>query len=334
MKTSDVLQHGGNLTEASRIFGAPTDGWVDLSTGISPYPYPIGNPLDGAWTRLPGQQEETDLRAAARVAYGAPDNASIVMAPGTQVLIQQLPHLFKSSNVVVCSPTYGEHSHCWRLVGHQVKETAFTALPDKADIVVVVNPNNPDGVLLPPDTLETWSAEMAKRNGYLIVDEAFADITPKFSVAKSAGRAGLIVLRSFGKFFGLAGLRLGFALCDDIIYDKLSATLGPWSVSGPALDIGARALSDHAWQVSTRQKLADAAERLDQLLSNNALPIVGGTTLFRLIEHPRASDLYKHLAHHGILSRPFDYQPHWLRLGLPAGDADWDRLSKAFKSFP
>jgi len=332
MTTTDLLQHGGNLADAALTFGVPKDGWLDLSTGISPFPYPVADLPPDAWTRLPGRVEETHLRDAALRAYSAPHSASIVMAPGTQILIQQLPRIFDKSCVIIRTPTYAEHAHCWRLAGHSVEAQSFDHLPGGADIVVVVNPNNPDGHTIPPETILLWADEMAARGGFLVVDEAFADVAPDSSVAQFSGRPGLIVLRSFGKFFGLAGLRLGFALVDTPIARRLNAALGPWVVSGPALQIGADALGDLPWQEQARQRLNDSSRRMDLLLSAHDIHAVGGTDLFRLLEDDRAGELYAGLASQGILTRAFDDQPRWLRLGLPANESQWQRLDQAFKS--
>ncbi len=332
MTTTNELQHGGNLAAAERIFGPPKEGWIDLSTGISPFPYPVTDICLDAWTRLPGQTEEIALKAAACRAYGAPENAPVVMAPGTQVLIQQLPRNIEKSRVVIRTPTYGEHAFCWAQAGHVVIEASFSQLPDNADVVVVVNPNNPDGHKISAETILSWSNEMAERGGILVVDEAFADVTPELSIAKYAGRPGLVILRSFGKFFGLAGLRLGFAFSDKTITSRLSSSLGPWAVSGPALQIGAAALNDMDWQNEARHRLSTAARRLEELLSEFSIQTIGRTPLFLLIGDEHAHALYEGLASYGILVRPFDYQPNWLRFGLPALESQWQRLENALKS--
>jgi len=326
MPPSTTLPHGGDLASAARQFAIPEDQWLDLSTGISPFPYPISDLTPEFFCKLPGHTEETTLLAAACAAYGVADTCHAIAAPGTQLLIQQLPRLLPRARVTVRTPTYGEHAHCWHLAGHTITEQDFAELPESADVVIIVNPNNPDGRIFSPDILLTWADDMSRRGGLLIVDEAFADVTPDISVANQVGHPGLIVLRSFGKFFGLAGLRLGFVLADTPIVDRLHRALGPWAVSGPALEIGARALGDIRWQQQTRHKLAASANRLDCLLQDHGLTVIGGTDLFRLVDSEQASALSDNLARQAILTRTFRSNPHWMRLGLPATEVHWQRL--------
>jgi cobalamin biosynthetic protein CobC len=202
-----------------------------------------------------------------------------------------------------------------------------------ADLVVVVNPNNPDGRIVGRDALLALADTLAP--GLLVVDEAFMDVGPSdASLASEVARPNLVVLRSFGKFFGLAGLRLGFALAPPEIAGRLAAALGPWAVSGPALAIGAAALADAAWIAATRMRLAAASRRLDDLLAVAALEAVGGTALFRLVRTPVADALFEHLGAAGIFVRRFAGEPTWLRFGLPGDEPAWQRLAAALRDAP
>lgn len=323
------VAHGGDLAEATRRFGAPAAGWLDLSTGINPTPYPLPEVSPGAWTRLPQSDASTELLLAARACYGAADDCAIVAAPGTQALIHLLPRLRARCRVAVIATTYAEHADSWRAGGHGVTEAGSPSEIGAAEICIVVNPNNPDGHLTSPEVLQSLIETMARRGGWLIVDEAFADVAPGISVAGSAGRRGLIVLRSFGKFFGLAGLRLGFALTDAATAAAIRHALGPWAVSGPAMEIATKALADRDWIRGMRAHLAAAAARLDRLLSGHGLDVIGGTTLYRLVETAHAGALHHGLATRGILTRAFDGKPDWLRIGLPGGEAGFHRLTAA-----
>ena len=238
MKSS--LRHGGDLGAATEKFGTPPDGWLDLSTGINPTPYPVGMLPAAVWQRLPIRDDVTKLDAAARTYYGTPDNTALVAAPGTQAIIQLLPSLRATGTVAIIGPTYGEHGHRWRTAGHDVTEVATLDAAD-ADVIVIVNPNNPDGRTVSPDRLMTVAKQQAARGGWLVVDEAFGDVAPQLSIVPASKEPGLIVMRSFGKFFGLAGLRLGFAIGDPAVIAALADALGPWAVPGPALVLGARA---------------------------------------------------------------------------------------------
>ncbi|MGE5475878.1 MAG: threonine-phosphate decarboxylase CobD [Bacteroidales bacterium] len=317
--------HGGDLTAAEARWGRPAAGWLDLSTGINPWPYPIPALAADAWHRLPGHAEDDALRHAAARRFRAPDAAHVLAGPGTSALIQALPRTRVPDRVDVVGPTYGEHARAWAAAGHRVREVARIEDAD-APVVVVVNPNNPDGRVVLPETLLDRAAAMGAAGGLLVVDEAFGDMTPELSVAPRLG-AGLVVLRSFGKFYGLAGLRLGFLLGLPESLAPLARQLGPWPVSGPALAVGAAALADDAWTAATMTRLDAAAAALDRVLAGAGLSIVGGTTLFRLAEHPRAGELYERLGRAGILVRAFDGRPRLLRFGLPAGAAQLQRLA-------
>jgi cobalamin biosynthetic protein CobC len=268
------------------------------------------------------------LEAAARACYGVPRAAEVVAAPGSQALIQWLPRLRPGGDVAILGPTYSEHGPAWRDAGHRVALVDdFEALAD-ADIAVLCNPNNPDGRILTPERLLALHARLAAKGGWLIVDEAFADAEPATSLAAASGLPGLIVLRSLGKFFGLAGLRLGFALTDQKTGGALAGALGPWAVSTPAAIIGARALGDTAWIAATRQALPERAARLDRLLVGAGFEIIGGTALFRLVRSAGAEALFANLAGAGVCVRRFSDRPEILRFGLPAASA-WERLGAA-----
>lgn len=334
MTRKQPILHGGDPKAAEARFGAPRDGWLDLSTGINPVPYPTSGLPDGMMARLPLKSELDDLLAAARKAYGVPEGAAIVASPGTQALIQMIPTLFEPSAVSVMGPTYGEHVAAWAAAGHRVDDVksicAQAATP--SPFAVVVHPNNPDGRTQTVEGFLAFADEQHDRGGMLVVDEAFCDVMPDMSVTPYAGGEGLVVLRSFGKFFGLAGLRLGFAITTQDIADQLEQKLGPWAVCGPALWAGTRALNDEDWIASTRTRLKADAQRLDQMLVAAGLEIVGGTDLFRLAQSPDARLIFEKLGRAGILVRPFDYQPHWLRFGLPGCKQDWARLEATLMS--
>ena len=331
------IAHGGDMAAAEARFGKPAENglageWLDLSTGINPQPYPFLPPDAAAWLRLPQQAELDGLIAAAAARYGVADPACVVAAAGSQSVLQWLPRLVLPTQVTVLGPTYGEYAPTWRAGGHSVTTVRALDGATNATIVVLANPNNPDGHRYPPEILLQLAEGLQARGGWLIVDEAFADADPEISLAAHAGKPGLILLRSLGKFYGLAGLRLGFALAPAEFAARLAAAMGPWAVSGPALAIGTQALNDAAWAGETRQRLALASARLAGLLRQNGLTLVGGTALFQLASHPEAAKLYEHLGRHGILVRAFEAEPHWLRFGLPAA-RDAARLDAALAAF-
>jgi cobalamin biosynthetic protein CobC len=330
----EPLPHGGDLSAAQRLFADAPKPFIDLSTGINPNPYPLPPLPAELFARLPDAVATACLVAAAATSYGAPSAAHVVPAPGTQILLPLVAGLVRPGRAAILSPTYNEHARAARLAGHSVIETRESAALGDADLAIVANPNSPDGRLIDREALLALAAKLRGRGGILVVDEAFMDVGPPgISLAGDVGRGNLVVLRSFGKFFGLAGIRLGFALLDRPYAVRLAAMLGPWAVSGPALAIGAAALVDTAWIEETRQRLSAAAGRLDGILIGAGLGIPGGTALFRLVRTPAAPALFHHLGRAGILVRKFPHDATWLRFGLPAGEEDWQRLQIAMDAF-
>lgn len=329
--TADGPFHGGDLGDVAGPDGAAD--WLDLSTGINPAPYPVPALPDGAWTRLPGKNELDGLIKAAAACYGAPDPDCVVAGPGSQALIQALPSLFPPGRVAVLAPTYGEHVPAWNAAGHNVREILALKEAGPDETVVLVNPNNPDGRCRQPSRLLADAKARGGAGGFTVVDEAFADAAPELSVAPHCADYPVTALRSFGKFFGLAGLRLGFAIAPHEIAEKLRARLGPWAVSGPAISIASRALNDHGWQTSTRLWLAEQMRELLALLERNGIDVAGGTDLFVLAETARAPALFDHLCGHCIYVRRFPEHPTWLRFGLPPDGAGFARLGAALATF-
>jgi cobalamin biosynthetic protein CobC len=325
------MKHGGDLTEAIARYGGTPRSWLDLSTGINPRPWPIPQVLpDSVWQRLPSRADAEALIAAARKTYGVPDGAGIAAAGGSQALIQVLPYLAAPGPVAIVGPTYSEHALAWRNAGRAVIAIDnLDACPDNAVHAIVVNPNNPDGRVTDRATLTRFAAKLNARGGWLVIDEAFADVDPAFSAVALCSDLPVLILRSFGKFYGLAGLRLGFAIGAPDMIARIATALGPWPCSGPALLIGAAALGDQPWADRTRRALEQQARTLDEVLVNAGFTIAGGTPLFRLARHPQASKLHAVLAKQHIWCRSFDWADDLLRFGLPSDAAGLDRLAVA-----
>lgn len=304
--------------------------FVDLSTGINPHSYPLFDLPATTLSRLPEAGRARELTAIATNTYGAPSPANVVAAPGTQILLPRVASLVAPGKALVLGPTYAEHARAAAIAGHKVAEVSdFEALAG-ADLAIVVNPNNPDGRVLERERLLTLAATLRARGGLLVVDEAFMDVGPRHhSLAGDVGQGRIVVLRSFGKFFGLAGLRLGFALSNPATAELLEAQFGPWAVAGPALEYGIRALADIGWQDAMRASLADSSARLDGLFGRFGVPVAGGTTLFRYLRLSDAAGLFSALGERGIVLRHFADRPHVLRAGLPGSEEEWRRLDSA-----
>ena len=328
------IQHGGNLAQARALFPHAPEPWIDLSTGINPYSYPHSSIPANAFSRLPEPAAAERLKALAAITYGAPSPAHVVAGPGTQILLPIVAGLQASSGdnrATVLSPTYAEHARAARLLGFEVSETQDLERLAAGGLAVVVNPNNPTGRIVSRDDLLKLAARMREKRGLLVVDEAFMDVSEAESVADAVEQGGLVVLRSFGKFYGMAGLRLGFAISRADVVRKIEDRLGPWAVSGPALHVAGEALADISWQQMMKERLAQEAARLDSLLASVGIPVAGGTSLFRFIRAPRAQAIFRHLGERGIVVRRFEERPDDLRIGLP-DETGWERLENALKT--
>ncbi|HZX16675.1 MAG TPA: threonine-phosphate decarboxylase CobD [Pseudomonas sp.] len=325
-----MLEHGGRLRAAALRYGIALADWLDLSTGIAPYGWPLPVIPASAWARLPEQHD--GLEIAARDYYGV---SNLLPVAGSQAAIQALPRLVRDARVGIVSPAYAEHAAAWQREGHRLLELSEGGIEralERLDVLLLVNPNNPTGRRIEPQRLLDWHARLAERGGWLVVDEAFIDCAPDFSLAAFSDRPGLIVLRSFGKFFGLAGIRLGFVLAQPAVLERLAELLGPWTVSGPSRVVATALLQDHAGQRLQRERLLADGLRLAVLLSAQGFAPTGGCALFQFCCTPRAVELHEFLAAKGILTRLFA-SPLSLRFGLPADEAGWQRLQQALELF-
>ncbi|WP_425046651.1 threonine-phosphate decarboxylase [Primorskyibacter sp. S87] len=305
--------HGGGIDAAVNRFGGTRDSWLDLSTGINPRPYPLPEFTADDWIALPDQKAQNRIEMAARKFWNVPDDAAILATPGASALIARLPALAPKGKVAITRPTYNEHAAAFASQGW----TICDAPP--ADARILVHPNNPDGRIWDAGKIET---------GLTIIDESFCDTVPEASFVSETSRPNVVVLKSFGKFWGLAGLRLGFAIGPEALIGRLRDLTGPWAVSGPALRTGAQALEDYEWAQATRARLKEDAFRLDRLLLSQGASLAGGTDLFRLFTVNDAAEWQNRLATKHIWTRTFPYSTQFIRLGLPPEEG-WDRLEAA-----
>lgn len=325
-----MLEHGGRLRRAALQYGIALTDWLDLSTGVAPYGLPLPAIPEQAWARLPEQDD--GLEAAACAYYGVDH---LLPVAGSQAAIQCLPRLRREARVGIVSPAYAEHAAAWQREGHRVLEISEASVNralERLDVLLLVNPNNPTGRRFSPQQLFAWHARLAERGGWLIVDEAFIDCTPEQSLAAHSHLPGLIILRSFGKFFGMAGARLGFVLAEPTLLSELEELLGPWTISGPTRWLGAGLLEDRTGQQALQQRLTGDGQRLAELLREHGLPPTGGCALFQWIASEHAALLHEFLACNGILTRLFE-QPPSIRFGLPADEEGWQRLARTLAVF-
>lgn len=327
-----MLEHGGRLRQAAAHYDIPLADWLDLSTGINPQGWPVPALPAAVWQRLP--ESDDGLEAAAAAYYG---NPNLLPVAGSQAAIQWLPALLPKAAVACIAPLYAEHPHAWQQAGHKVRylqnATLPRALAAATPYILLCNPNNPTADRHPHELVLDAARQLHKRGGWLIVDEAFVDATPELSVTPLAGTPeapNLIVLRSLGKFFGLAGVRVGFVFAAPELLRRMQEAMGPWAVSGPSREAARLALADTAWQAAARPQLQAAGERLRQLLA--PLGEVKATALFATLSSPHSNELFDYLARRAILTRRFDQQP-LLRCGLPADEAGWQRLATALNEW-
>jgi cobalamin biosynthetic protein CobC len=324
--------HGGRIDLAASLYPSAPTPWIDLSTGINPVPWPVPPIPLARYQRLPLASEIAELTEAAAAAYGLPANAMMLPVPGSELAIRLLPRMIGAGGVGILTPTYGSHATAWRDAGAEVHELAALSTPGRRDFktLIVVNPNNPDGRTIARAELAAFAQAWTASGRRLIVDEAFADVRPDVSLlALPELPAGTTVLRSLGKFFGLAGLRVGFVVVTEPDATAWRQLLGDWPVSGPACEIATAALRDSAWIAATRARLAADRKRLNGILNGAGLKLLGGTDLFGLFEGPNGTDLLDHFARAGILVRGFASSSRHYRFGLPADEAAWQRLEAA-----
>ena len=320
--------HGGNITAAANEFGLPEDQWIDLSTGINSTSYPNTQLSADIFRVLPRTSSMDCLIKEARIFYNVNNNSQIIAGAGTQSILQTLPLLFPNREVYILTPTYSEHQYTWEKAGNKVFTVkTLNAIPNDV-IAIVVNPNNPDGHKYSVEELLNLSENLE----LLVVDEAFCDTELNLSVIPHLANHKILALRSLGKFFGLAGLRLGFAIGMPLITRHLAVRLGPWAVSGPATEIGTRALADTSWVSDMKTTLNSQSSRLNHILIKQNLSIVGGTSLFTLIKSKHAFRIYNALAKNGILIRRFENYETWLRIGLPGPENEWEKLEHILNS--
>ncbi len=342
-------RHGADLAAASRHYGIPIADWLDVSTGINPRAYPIGAIDTTAYQHLPC--DDSALRTAAKNYCNA--EVLPVVAAGSQVLIQWFPLVYArfekcNGRIAVPSIGYSEHAFRWRWAGHEIiyydprEPDSIDALlaATAIDVLIVINVHNPLGLITAPEKLLAWHTQLQKNNGWLIVDEAFIDPLPQHSVAAHTQLPGLIVLRSLGKFFGLAGVRCGYAFCNEKISTQLHIAVGPWAVSGPTLAIATAALRDRDWQNNMRAELRTISAVNADLLKNAAWAAEKKllcNPLFNTLElsAKNAVMIEGKLAHQGIRVRRIELNSEWslLRFGLvdPVQQDDWHLYEKALK---
>lgn len=320
------MEHGGRTDAAKTHYRAAPQPWLDLSTGINPVAWAGFRAIDADLCALPLDSDLLDLEERASLYFGS--TVSIAAVPGSETALGLLGVLGLPTPYRHVSPCYCSNALLPGSIA--IESSSLLGESERGGTILLANPNNPDGRIIPPDRILAIAGMLEANGGWLVIDEAFADALPESSVLPwLADIENVIVMRSFGKFFGLAGVRLGFVAGPDAILARYRSLLGAWPISATAIAAGRAAYADHRWASETVAALAERARALDAMLSRHGYRPTGDCPLFRLIDAGDAAALFDRLARQGILTRPFSYAPHWLRFGVPAHRADLDRLDRA-----
>lgn len=327
--------HGGCLSAFQRAYPMAPSPWYDLSTGVNPFHYPFNGHFASSLCALPEAEKLDALRHAAAQAYDSCAE-DIVAAPGTQTIIGLMPYLLAPPRVYIEAPTYSGHEESWHGAHIQCESRSdlMNTQIDPGCTYILCRPNNPDGRRNTILELQDFATHVQGHDGTLVIDASFADFEFE-NVSEIVQNPAVIMLRSFGKTFGLAGLRLGFAVSKHPVMKRLAVALGPWPLHGSALSIGTEALNDKTWRRETAKKLLANQQRLQEMMSSAGLTYLGGTHLFSLFSHRNAPNLWHRCAINGVATRRFRDRADWLRLGTPGDEDAFYRvrtaLSKAFR---
>jgi cobalamin biosynthetic protein CobC len=346
-----ALLHGGQLQQVAKQFNIPPSDWIDVSTGIAPISYPIPDIPLSVWQQLP--QQNPELIAAAQQYYQC---SQLMITNGSQAIIKALPSLYRQSNVnsqnvYLPERGYKEHAQAWKNA-HYNLHFYQDNLPELSDILpnsvlVIINPNNPTGIFYNAQTINKYQQQLAHLNGLLVIDEAFIDVMSDTTLEnQSYGSQAAnqkenqrendhcLVLRSFGKFFGLAGIRIGFLVASSSWCQAFKELLGPWQVNGPAQLIAQHALQDTSWQTTQRGTLKRLRKMqegmLKQAFPQTILQTINGCDLFLTLsfhQQDTAKKLYMLLCQQGVYCRLADEQDT-LRFGLTT-EGSLERLTIA-----
>jgi len=253
--------HGGNIYQAARQYGIDAEKLIDFSSNVNPLG-PSSMARRAAKRSLSfidryPDPDMTDLRRAIARYFGIKPE-QVMCGNGSNSLIHLIPRVFRPRKIFIPIPTFSEYASAAADAGSEVVtlslkerdgfrldpvETAFAFRG--VDMAFLCNPNNPTGQLIPKaDMLEImrYSHEHGIR---LVIDESFMDFIGSESIVKEAVQASnVICLRAFTKFFGMPGLRIGYAVSDEATVAALREGQEPWSVSIPAERAAIAALND------------------------------------------------------------------------------------------
>ncbi len=208
--------------------------------------------------------------------FHAVGQENIAIGNGSIEFIYLVPRVFKIKKALIITPTFSEYEFAVRANG---SIPAFFNASEKGDFKIdcgklaerlphhdaffLCNPNNPTGAILHSDEVLYLSCLSRKHNGLLIVDEAFIEFTEQSKsraiISDAVKNGSLVILRSLTKFFSMPGLRLGYAMGDKRIIERIVKLQYPWNVNGLAQLVGEKVLADKVY--TDRTQLITAKER-------------------------------------------------------------------------
>lgn len=325
--------HGGNVYAAARRLGRTVDQLIDFSASINPL-----GPAPGAVQairRARSLEHYPDpdcwaLRQALASHWRCSSN-QIVIGNGSTELIHLLPEALQLRHLLVIGPTFSEYAHAMERFGGRVSmvlaERADGYAPPLAraieamrvnkakpkgaapiDAVVLCNPNSPTGQACSVQEVKHLARIVQRRRIRLILDETFADYCEERSILPMTNKIeNAIVLRSFTKFFGLPGLRIGYLVTKADIAQRIRARQLPWSVNALAQEAALAALSDGRHARRSRsfmvRERARFHTRLRQVSGCVAFPSLANFLLMELPIGRQARTVTAALHRQGILVR-------------------------------
>ena len=313
------IQHGGDIDLAIKKYGGQRADWIDLSTGINRTSYPWQESVKVELRDLPSSKLLMGLEKAASRAYKVAEGTDTAAVQGAQQIISLLPICLKNYNsVAILGPTYNEYEKAFKSSGIKAETVSEVSKLSSSDIAIIVNPNNPTGKVIAEEILD----DLSKKVRILIIDESFK----MFSSRRIQKFDNVIQINSLGKFFGLAGVRLGFVSGPSDFIKSVREMLGPWPISSIAAEIGIIALNDTTWISEMEKILLEGSNVLHKACSTKNWKLVGKTNLFHTYATSSCLEVEEQFAAHYIWIRTFDYSQTWIRLGIPTSKYEWTRV--------
>lgn len=291
-------EHGGNIRKLAKASGRPTKDLLDFSANINP----LGPP---EWLRSLISSQLSSivhypdpdcslLKASIATCYGSREEG-VLVGNGSTEIIHSLPRALPIHRALIPVPSYSDYANAVELAGKTAEkiflkeEESFQLdlplLDSKIcgdQLVFIGQPNNPTGLLVDPSALRTLA--LKHLSTIFVIDEAFLDFVEGMDSLIQKRPPNVIVLRSLTKFYAIPGLRLGFAIAEPEVIQKIRKITPPWSVNALAQAVGENAIQDHAYAMRTRTFVRQQREfLLKEMQSIPDLTVYPGKANFLLV---------------------------------------------------